>query len=62
VITVLSFKERWTNEGESKGVAKGVAIGFERIAELIRSGLSLDEALRKGKEDMDKLVEPHLEG
>ena len=54
VAFVYSLKERWTNDGRieciedgiAKGKAEGKAEGINLLAELLRNGLSLDEALR----------------
>ena len=53
VVKVLSFRERWRNEdllegearGEARGKAEGKAEGISILAELIRNGHTLEEAL-----------------
>jgi len=51
VAKMLTFEERARGEGfvegEEIGVARGIPMGANKLAELIRSGLSLDDALRK---------------
>ena len=37
---------------EERGRVEGIAIGVDRLAELIKSGLSVDEAIRKAKADL----------
>jgi len=55
VAFVYSLKERWTDEvrieATEEGIAKGKAEGINILAELLRSGLSLDEALRMANEN-----------
>jgi hypothetical protein len=40
-------KEQWLAEGEAKGEARGEARGINKLAELIKKGLSVDEALQQ---------------
>ena len=47
VVNVLSFQDRWLDEGRVEGRVEGIA----RLAELIRNGLSLDEALKVVEEE-----------
>ena len=59
VAFVYSLKERWTNEGRIEGIedgiaqgkAEGKAEGINILAELLKNGLSLDEALRVANEN-----------
>jgi len=54
VVNVLSFRERWRNEdllegeaiGEAIGEARGKTLGANRLAALLREGLSLEDALK----------------
>jgi len=46
VVNVLSFRERWRNEDLLEGEAIGEARGVNKLAELIREGLSLEDALK----------------
>jgi len=51
--------EGWVDgkeEGITEGASKGVNVGANRIVELIKSGLSPDEALRKVSEENSTLV------
>jgi len=61
VVKVLSARERGWNEGlvegREEGKIKGMVIGANKLAELIKSGLSVDEALLKVNEDQYVLVE-----
>ena len=65
VAFVYSLRERWTNEGiaegeargKARGKAEGKAEGINILAELIRNGLSLDEALRVANENNMTLAE-----
>ena len=57
VAFVYSLRERWTNEGRHEGIAEGEAKGINILAELIRSGLSLDEALHAINEKNMALAE-----
>ena len=50
VVKVLSARERGWHDGLVEGREEGVVIGANKLAELIRSGFSLDEALRKVSE------------
>ena len=52
VVNVLSLAERYTNEGEARGVERGA----NRLAELINNGLSITEALEKIKEEQKEIV------
>lgn len=55
---MLSFAERYWHEGMAEGEAKGkaegkaegIAEGVKKMATLIQSGLSLEEALRQMEE------------
>ena len=64
MVNVLTLAERYFEEGkivgeakgeakgEARGTVKGVVIGANKLAELIKSGLSLDDALRIINEEM----------
>ena len=62
VIDVLTLAERYENSGVAKGRVEGrvegrtegIAIGANRLAELIREGFSVDEALLKINEEHKK--------
>ena len=56
VAKMLTLAERYKHDGVVEGVAKGVTIGADRVVELIKSGLSPDDALRKIKEE-DVLID-----
>jgi len=60
VAKMLTLAERYRYdgvvEGVSKGISKGVTIGADRIVELIKSGLSPDDALRKVKEESENML------
>ena len=56
VTKMLSFAERYKHDGVAEGVNIGVNIGASRLAELIKSGLSLDDALRKVQDDKEMLA------
>jgi len=53
----MSLAERYhlagVLEGRAEGKAEGVEIGINRLAEFIKSGLSLDEAMEKVKEVLE---------
>jgi len=77
VVKMLSVAERYRNDGWYDGVAEGKSIGIiegkiigitegvscgaNKVVELIKSGLSPDEALRKVSEEKNTLVESILE-
>ena len=69
VVRMLSLAERYEHDGmvkgETRGKAKGRVQGFDiganRIVELIKAGLSPDDALRKASEEKVRLVEVQLE-
>jgi hypothetical protein len=52
---MLSLKERYTGDGiaigEVRGEARGITKGATMIVELIKSGFSPEEALRKINEE-----------
>ena len=62
---MLSLAERYEHDGivkgvaigEARGEARGKVQGASKIIELIKSGLSPDDALRKLKEDENWLNE-----
>jgi len=54
VVTVMSFQDRWIEDGVAIGEARGISRGADRLAELIKSGLPIDEALRIVKEEARK--------
>ena len=60
-VKVLSARERgWyegREEGKEEGRKEGVTIGAIKLAELIKSGLSVDEAVLKIKEEQNGLVD-----
>ena len=51
VVTVMSLQDRWYGEGKADGKTEGITKGADRLAELIKSGLPVDEALRIVKEE-----------
>ena len=53
---MLSLAERYEHDGIVKGKAKGLALGVDRMLELIESGLSPRDAQRKVKEEKDRLI------
>ena len=61
VVGMLSLAERYEHDGLVKGLAIGEARGANRIVELIKSGLTPDEALRKIEEDNARSAELRLE-
>ena len=56
VAKMLTLAERYRYDGVVEGVSKGVTIGADRIVELIKSGLSPDDALRKVKEESENML------
>jgi len=48
-------REEGREEGEAKGRAEGINIGITKMLELIKSGLSLEEAQRKISEEQHEL-------
>ena len=62
----MTLAEKWRNEGWANGYEKryaegfeeGVRVGTSKIMELIKSGLSPDEALRKFNEEHTALGKP----
>ena len=61
VVRMLSLAERYEHDGMVKGKVKGVTIGASRMLELIKAGLSPDDALRKVNEEKNHLSELELE-
>ena len=57
VAKMLSVAERYRNDGWYDGVAEGVSCGAKKVVELIKTGLSPDEALQKVGEEKNTLVE-----
>jgi len=57
VVNVLSLAERYTQEGKYEGRLEGI----EKMLELIKSGFSPEDAIRKIKENKDWLVEMQSE-
>ena len=55
---MLSLAERYAYdgyvEGETKGRAEGIAITTSRLAELIESGLSAEESIRRLNEELQQ--------
>ena len=54
VITVMSFQDRWLDEGRMEGRMEGITKGADRLAKLIKDGIPVDEALRIVKEEAGK--------
>ena len=42
-------------EGEARGQARGMGLGAKRLAELIKSGYSIEDALRLINEEQEAL-------
>ena len=57
VAKMLSVAERYRNDGWNDGWNGGVLEGANNVVELIKSGLSPDEALRKVCENKSTLVD-----
>ena len=57
VVNVLSLAERYIQEGKYEGRLEGI----EKMLELIKSGFSPEDAIRKIKENKDWLVEMQSE-
>ena len=55
---MLSLAERYISEGEAigeaRGEAKGFTIGAYKLAELIRQGFSVEDALRMIEEELEQ--------
>jgi len=55
----MTFEEKWYSEGkaegiiegEARGITEGIGIGVAKVIELIKSGLSPDEAVQKINEE-----------
>jgi len=55
----MTFEEKWHSEGkaegiiegEARGITEGIGIGVAKVIELIKSGLSPDEAVQKINEE-----------
>jgi len=64
VVKMLSVAERYHNDGvitgKIIGVTEGLSFGANKVVELIKSGLSPDEALSKMSEEKNTLVESVL--
>ena len=62
----MSIAEKHRNEGRvegrTEGAEKGVSAGASKIVELIKSGLSPDEALRKVNEECTVLATALVQG
>ena len=56
----LDYDTQLKMEGRAEGKAEGVAIGLDKLAELIKNGFSLDEAMRKVKEDASLLTKSYV--
>ena len=54
VVNVLSLAERYISEGEARGEAKGLTIGAHKLAELIKQGFSVEDALRMIEEEHEQ--------
>jgi hypothetical protein len=56
----MSMTEKWWNEGwvdgKEEGLAEGVSTGASKMLELIKNGLSPDEAFRKVNDESTKLI------
>jgi len=52
VVSVLSFRDRWFNEDQIEGEAGGKTKDAARLAELIKSGILIDEALQMIEEEV----------
>ena len=57
VVDVLSLAERYTQEGRYEGRLEGRLKGTEKMLELIKSGFSPEDAMRKANENDDWLNE-----
>ena len=57
VVKMLTLAERYLDEGEARGISIGEARGAKKLAELIKSGLSPDEALNKLNEEKHELTD-----
>ena len=43
----MSIKQKWQDEAKIEGIEEGIQQGAAKVVELIKAGLSPDEALEK---------------